>query len=131
MRRRDFCLGALATPMLARSAFADEVLSITLIAQHGLPYLPLMVMEAQKLIEKHAAKLGLPSLKTDYRTLGGTQSLIDALIGGSRDFCLPGRAGLAAPWGKTRRAPEQGRGGWAPPGRPLLAPYHQTRGQSN
>src|SRR4051812_50083286 len=100
MRRRDFCLGALATPMLARSAFADEVSSITLIAQHGLPYLPLMVMEAQQLVEKHAAKLGLPSLKTDYRTLGGTQSLIDALIGGAVHFGPPGGPGRAALWGK-------------------------------
>jgi len=45
MRRREFCLGLAAMPALARSAFADEVSTITLISQHGLPYLPLMVME--------------------------------------------------------------------------------------
>ena len=72
MRRREFCLGLAAMPALARSAFADEVSTITLISQHGLPYLPLMVMENLKLVEKHAGRLGLPNLKTDYRTLGGT-----------------------------------------------------------
>ena len=49
----------LATPMLMRSAFADEVSSIVLISQTGLPYLPMMVMEHLKLIEKHADKLGV------------------------------------------------------------------------
>jgi len=101
MRRREFCLGLVAMPALARSAFADEVSSITLISQHGLPYLPLMVMEAQKLVEKHAAKLGVPNLATDYRTLGGTQSLIDALIAGSMHFGIAGVPGLATLWDKT------------------------------
>src|SRR5258705_378226 len=79
MRRREFCLGLAAMPALARSAFAQEVSSITLIKQHGLPYLPMMLMEEFRLVEKHAAKFGVANLKTDYRTLGGTQSLIDAL----------------------------------------------------
>jgi len=101
MRRREFCLGLVAMPALARSAFAQEVASITLIKQHGLPYLPMMVMEEQKLVEKHAARLGVPNLKTDYRTLGGTQSIIDALIGGSMHFGIAGVPGLATLWDKT------------------------------
>src|SRR5690349_20612970 len=100
MRRREVCLGLLAMPTLARSAFADEASSITLISQHGLPYLPLMLMQEQKLVEKHAAILGLPSLKTDYRTLGGTQSLVDALIGGQMHFGITGVPGLATLWDK-------------------------------
>ena len=101
MRRREFCLGLAAMPALARSAFADEVSTITLISQHGLPYLPLMLMQEQKLVEKHAGKLGLPNLKTDYRTLGGTQSLVDALIGGQMHFGITGVPGLATLWDKT------------------------------
>ena len=69
-------------PALTRSAFADEVSTHPLISQHGLPYLPLMVMEELKLVEKHAGKLGVPALKPEYRTLGGTQSLVDALLSG-------------------------------------------------
>ena len=101
MRRREFCLGLLAMPALARSAFAQEVSSITLIKQHGLPYLPMMLMEEFRLVEKHAAKLGVPNLKTDYRTLGGTQSIIDALIAGSLHFGIAGVPGLATLWDKT------------------------------
>jgi NitT/TauT family transport system substrate-binding protein len=101
MRRREFCLGLAAMPALVRSAFADEVSTITLISQHGLPYLPLMVMETLKLVEKYAGRLGVPNLKTDYRTLGGTQSLVDALIGGQMHFGIAGVPGLATLWDKT------------------------------
>ena len=54
MRRREF-LGLLAMPALARSAFADEASTITLIKQHGLPYLPLMLMEEHRLVESMPA----------------------------------------------------------------------------
>src|SRR5947209_1280369 len=96
MRRRDVCLGLIAMPALARTAMAQEASSITLIKQHGLPYLPLMLMEEHKLVEKHAEKLGVTGLKTDYRTLGGTQSLVDALIGGVMNFGITGVPGFSA-----------------------------------
>ena len=101
MRRREFCLGLVAMPALARSAMAQEVSAITLVKQHGLPYLPLMLMEDHRLVEKHAARLGVSALKPDYRTLGGTQSLIDALIGGQMHFGITGVPGLATLWDKT------------------------------
>ncbi len=103
MRRREFCLGLIAMPALARSAMAQEVSSITLIKQHGLPYLPMMLMEEFKLVEKHAARLGVANLKTDYRTLGGTQSIIDGLIAGSDAFRHRGRAGPCDAVGQDRR----------------------------
>ena len=101
MRRRAFCLGMLATPALMPSALAQEVSNVVLVKQYGLPYLPLMVMEDQRLVEKHAAKLGVPSLKPDYRTLGGTQSLIEALLSGQMHFGVTGVPGLATLWDKT------------------------------
>src|SRR5439155_17471404 len=84
-----------------RSAFADEAATVVLIKQYGLPYLPLMVMEDQKLVEKHAARLGIPALRPDYRTLGGTASLVDALIAGQMHFGVTGVPGLATLWDKT------------------------------
>ena len=107
MRRREFCAGLLATPALARSAFADEASAITLISQHGLPYLPLMQMEDGKLVEKHAARLGLPALKAEYGRLGGTQSLIDALLAGQMNFGITGVPGLATLWDKTAGTPNE------------------------
>ncbi len=116
MRRRDFCKGlalapaAMASPMLMRSSFADEASSIVLISQTGLPYLPMMVMDALKLVEKHAAKAGLTSLKTDFKSLGGTQSLIDALISGQMQFGVTGVPGLNTLWDKTAGTPNEVRG---------------------
>ena len=55
-------LGALAMPAFARMARA-EVTSIRLGKQYGLPFLPQMVMEAERLIEKHAAASGVPGLQ--------------------------------------------------------------------
>jgi NitT/TauT family transport system substrate-binding protein len=125
MRRRDFCLGVIAMPALARSAFADEVSAITLISQHGLPYLPLMVMEEQKLVEKHAGKLGVTGLKTDYRTLGGTQSLVDALIAGTMHFGIAGVPGLATLWDKTVGTANEVRGLSAAQSMPFLLVTHR------
>jgi NitT/TauT family transport system substrate-binding protein len=113
MHRRTFCKAlaaapaALATPALLRSAFADEVSSIVLVSQHGLPYLPLMVMDSFKLIEKHAAKMGVASLKPSFKTLGGTQSLIDALLSGQMNFGVTGVPGLATLWDKTAGTPNE------------------------
>jgi NitT/TauT family transport system substrate-binding protein len=113
LHRRDFCKAlatapaALASPMLMRSAFADEVSAIVLVSQHGLPYLPMMVMDTLKLVEKHAGRLGIPSLKPDYKILGGTQSLIDALLSRQMDFGVTGVPGLATLWDKTSGTPNE------------------------
>ncbi len=103
--RRRFCkaiaAAPLALPMLMRSSFADEVSSIVVVSQHGLPYLPLMVMDTLQLVQKHAEKLGVASLKPEYKSLGGTQSLIDALLSRQMDFGVTGVPSLATLWDKT------------------------------
>ena len=111
LHRRNFCkaiaAAPLATPALMRSAFADEVSSIVVVSQHGLPYLPLMVMATLNLVEKHAGKLGIGSLKPEYKTLGGTQSLIDALLSGQMNFGVTGVPGLCTLWDKTAGTPNE------------------------
>jgi NitT/TauT family transport system substrate-binding protein len=112
IHRRAFCKVVAAAPVLAmpglmRSALADEVSSIVLVSQYGLPYLPLMVMDEFKLIEKHASKLGIASLKPEFKTLGGTQSLIDALLSGQMNFGVTGVPGLNTLWDKTAGTPNE------------------------
>jgi NitT/TauT family transport system substrate-binding protein len=112
IHRRAFCKAVAAAPVLAmpglmRSALADEVSSIVLVSQYGLPYLPLMVMDEFKLIEKHASKLGIASLKPEFKTLGGTQSLIDALLSGQMNFGVTGVPGLNTLWDKTAGTPNE------------------------
>ena len=81
MNRRQLVaggLGALAMPYVSRVAHA-QASTVRLGKQFGLPYLPQMVMEKLKLIEKHAAKEGLPALTTEWMQLAGPGALNDAL----------------------------------------------------
>lgn len=113
MRRREFFRGlaaapfVLAAPAIRRSALAQEVTSVTIVKQHGLPYLPLMIMEELRLVEAHSAKQGLPSLKPNYSTLGGTVSLIDALLSGQMNFGVTGVPALVTLWDKTAGTPNE------------------------
>jgi len=66
-----------------------------------------MVMDALKLIDKHAGKLGVASLKSEFKTMGGTQSLVDALLSGLMNFGVTGVPGLNVLWDKTAGTPNE------------------------
>ncbi len=100
--RRQLGLGLLAMPALSSAARA-EVSSIRLGKQYGLPFLPQMVMESQRLIEKHAAKNGLPSLVVNWLTLSGPGALNEALLSGSMEFVNIATPALATLWDKTHK----------------------------
>jgi NitT/TauT family transport system substrate-binding protein len=97
----------LAAPAIRRSAFADEARKITFVKQHGLPYLPLMVAEKLRLVEKHSEKAGVPGVTPEYQTLGGTASLIDALLAGAMNFGIVGVPAVATLWSKTAGTPSE------------------------
>src|SRR6195952_1529772 len=101
LRRRDVLVGLLAKPAISKMSLGEEIAQITIFNQYGLPYLPVMVMNTLKLVETAAQKVGLPNLKIDYRTLGGTSSLVDALISGQMHFGVAGAPSLATLWDKT------------------------------
>jgi NitT/TauT family transport system substrate-binding protein len=106
MRRRDLGLGLLALPALGRGVRA-EASGVRIVRQYGLPYLPLMVMEHQKLVEKHAAKQGLSGLTVSWPTLGGPGAMIDGLLSGQVDFVVTGAPGLLTLWDKTVGTPRE------------------------
>lgn len=93
-----------------RSALAQEVSSVTLLMQHGLPYTPLMVMDELNLVEKHAAKAGLPNVKAEYRRLAGTSALIDALLAGQMHGGIVGVPSIVTLWNRTAGTPQEVRG---------------------
>ena len=68
----------------------------------GLPFLPLMVMERHKLIEKHAAELGHKDLKVSYVSLGGAAVAIDALLSGATHLHIAGPPSFLFLWDRTR-----------------------------
>jgi NitT/TauT family transport system substrate-binding protein len=100
LTRRQFGLGILAMPAIANTATA-QVTAIRLGKQYGLPYLPQMVMESQKLIEKHTAAKGVSSIAVDWLTVSGPGALNDGLLSGSIEFINVAPPSLATLWEKT------------------------------
>jgi NitT/TauT family transport system substrate-binding protein len=104
MNRREFVGGLVALPALLRPA-AAAVSAINLGKQYGLPFLPQMVMEDRKLIEAHAAKLGVNGLSVGWQTMGGPGALNDGLLSGSIQFINVASPSLATLWDKTFGTP--------------------------
>jgi NitT/TauT family transport system substrate-binding protein len=89
-------LGAAAMPAHA------EVAEVVLAQQFGATFLPMMAMEAEKLVEKHAAAKGVPGLKVVWAKLGGPAAVSDAMISGQAHFSLQGVPSMILLWDKTR-----------------------------
>jgi NitT/TauT family transport system substrate-binding protein len=96
-RSITIALGLLAAvqPALA------EVKEVRISAEYGLGYLPLLVMEDQKLLEQHARAAGLGEIKVTWTTFGGGSPALDALLSGSTDFIATGVAPLVVVWAKS------------------------------
>lgn len=93
-------LATLATPAI-RPAFA-ETSEVLIAKQFGTLYLQQDIMEQLKLIEKHAAKVGLPNLTVQYLRLAGTGAVTDALLAGRLHFASGGAPGAMLLWDRTR-----------------------------
>ena len=106
MNRREFVTALVALPALVRPA-AAEVSSIKLGKQYGLPFLPQMVMEEQKLIESHAQRLGVNGLTVGWQTMGGPGALNDGLLSGQIQFVNVASPSLATLWDKTFGSPQE------------------------
>ena len=105
---RKLAAAGLCVAMLGVGAHA-EVAEVHMSKQFGLPYLPMIVIEAQKLIEKHAAAAGLGEVKTTWTQRAGPAAELDALLAGQADFIGPGVPTLATIWDKTVGTPQEAR----------------------
>ena len=81
---------------------AAEVTELRIGKQYGLPYIQFVIMEDQKLIEKHAKAAGLGDVKVEWATLGGPAQLNDGIISGAIDIAGVGLPNLITMWEKTR-----------------------------
>jgi NitT/TauT family transport system substrate-binding protein len=81
---------------------AAEVSELKIAKQYGISYLPLMLMEADRLIEKRAAADGTSDLKVEWVTLAGGAPMNDAILSGSLHFASGGVGPLATIWARTK-----------------------------
>jgi NitT/TauT family transport system substrate-binding protein len=79
-----------------------EVSELKIAKQYGISYLPLMLMEADKLVEKQAKAGGLPDLKVEWVTLAGGAAMNDAIISGALHFASGGVGPMATIWARTK-----------------------------
>ncbi len=81
---------------------AAEVSELKVARQYGISYLPMMIMEDQKLIEKAAAAAGVPNLQVTWAQFAGGNVMNDALLSNSLDFAAGGVGPFVTLWAKTR-----------------------------
>jgi NitT/TauT family transport system substrate-binding protein len=91
--------GALA---FGQAASAQQKAEIAITRQPGILYLPTHVIEKQQLIEKHAARLGVPNVKTKWIMFSGGGAQTDALLSGNVDVVNTGVGNLLLLWDRTK-----------------------------
>jgi NitT/TauT family transport system substrate-binding protein len=95
-------MAAAAITVAAVAPVRAETNELKVARQYGISYLPLMLMEDQKLIEKAAAAAGMPDLKVTWAQFAGGNVMNDALLSGSLQFASGGVGPLITIWAKTR-----------------------------
>ncbi|MDU1808391.1 MAG: PhnD/SsuA/transferrin family substrate-binding protein, partial [Bradyrhizobium sp.] len=89
----------------ATGASLAEVKEVRLSKGYGILYLPLIVMEDQKLMEKHAEKAELGPFKVSWQLLDGGNIINDAMMAGSLDIAGTGAPGFITLWAKAKGIP--------------------------
>jgi NitT/TauT family transport system substrate-binding protein len=92
----------LAAGLAASPVMAQQKTEISLSRQPGIFYMPTHIIEKQKLIEKHAAALGVPGVTTKWITFSGGGAQTDALLAGGVDILNTGTGNLLLLWDRTR-----------------------------
>ena len=99
LTRAALCLAVCAA--LAAPARAAESNEFRVARQPGLVYLQAIIMEEKKLIEKHAAALGLKDLKVRWSIITSGGVMTEALLSDSIDMATTGVSNMLLAWGKT------------------------------
>ena len=79
-----------------------EVNEVRITKQFGLGFLPLMVMEDQKLVEKQSKAAGLPEVKGVFMTLSNPAAMNDGLLSGQIDYGTNGPPAVITIWARTK-----------------------------
>lgn len=91
---------AICAPLAAPAR--AEVTEVRISKGYGVLYLPLMVMEQRKLLEKKAAEAGLGEVKTSWFLFDGGNIINDAMLSGALDIAGTGAPGFLALWSKGK-----------------------------
>src|SRR3954462_14558885 len=110
-------LAALLAPLFAGAAAAQEV---RIARQFSMGYLQFNVMEHEKLLEKHAAALGLKDVKIAWTIFNGPDAMNNALISDSIDIAAGGVPGPVTLWARPKGTANEVKGISAYSSQPFL-----------
>ena len=94
-------IAAAALLLAGASAPRAELGEITIAQQFGVAFLPLMLMERDGLIEKHAKAAGV-EVKTNWQKVAGPSVINDGLLSGNVHFGAVGAPSLVTLWSRTK-----------------------------
>jgi NitT/TauT family transport system substrate-binding protein len=123
-RGLSILLAAAGASLLATSASAQEV---RIARQFSMGYLQFNVMEHEKLLEKHAAALGLKDVKIAWTIFNGPDAMNNALISDSVDIVAGGVPGLVTLWARTKGTANEVKGISALSSQPFLMNTREER----
>ena len=104
LHRRALIAGGLAASIAPALVFARPR-TVRISKGYGLLYLPLLVMEKQRLFERSAARRGLQAINVEWVLLDGGNSVDDAMMAGTLDFASAGAPGFIELWARARGIP--------------------------
>ena len=103
--RRLFVGAAAAAALVGTiqsSAVRAEVKEVILGQQFGAVYMPMVIMEHLKLVEKQLEARKMGDVKVKWAKLGGPAALNDAFLAGSLHFAAQGVPSMALIWDRTK-----------------------------
>ena len=101
MKFLRFAVLAVLATIVAKPAPAAESNEFRVGRQPGLVYLQLIIMEEKKLIEKHAAALGLSNLNISYKIITSGGVMTEAVLSDSVDVAISGMSNMLLVWSRT------------------------------
>jgi NitT/TauT family transport system substrate-binding protein len=102
---RSIGVACVLSGMLAAGSARAELSEVKIARQYGVSYLPLMIMQDQKLLEKHAAQMGIKDLKVSWVEFAGGNVMNDSLLSDSLQIASGGVAPLVLLWSRTKGTP--------------------------
>ncbi len=106
---RRFLLASLAAICLAPfgAAVRAEVPEVRIARQFSMGYLQLNMIDHEKLIQKHAALMGIPEVKVTTFKFNGPAAMNDALLSDSVDIVAGSPQGVLTIWSRTRGSAQE------------------------
>lgn len=95
-------LFAITFAATAKGPARAEVPEVKIVAQNGTNYLPLFVMQGQKLVEKHLAAKGRATTTVGWTRLSSPAAIVDSFLAGAVHFAGQGVPSSALLWDRTR-----------------------------